>query len=377
MKILMVDDSPVDRKLCRKLLEETHGSEFEFFEEGAAERGLETCRYVSPDCLLLDYQLPDMTGLEFLACLRASEPPGEPGFAVVMVTGMASEQVAVAALKAGAQGYLVKDRLTAEGLSQTIEQAMERISLVHALKAERDQLARSLAEKEVLLKEVHHRVKNNLQVIASLLRLQADKVTSDVAAPALRDSQHRVESMALIHEQLYETEDLREVDLAKYASLLATNLLHSLGVDRDRIECRVTIEPLLLGVDQAIPAGLILNELISNALKHAFPNGRSGFISVEGGQRDASIVLNVRDNGAGIPADIEVRKSKSLGLEIVKILSRQLKGIFEMERGEGALFRVSFPSASPNPSQALSNSSQNLSNSTQNRETGIPEPCNP
>jgi len=373
----MVDDSPVDRKLCRKLLEETHGSEFEFFEEGAAERVLETCRYVSPDCLLLDYQLPDMTGLEFLACLRASEPPGEPGFAVVMVTGMASEQVAVAALKAGAQGYLVKDRLTAEGLSQTIEQAMERISLVHALKAERDQLARSLAEKEVLLKEVHHRVKNNLQVIASLLRLQADKVTSDVAAPALRDSQHRVESMALIHEQLYETEDLREVDLAKYASLLATNLLHSLGVDRDRIECRVTIEPLLLGVDQAIPAGLILNELISNALKHAFPNGRSGFISVEGGQRDASIVLNVRDNGAGIPADIEVRKSKSLGLEIVKILSRQLKGIFEMERGEGALFRVSFPSASPNPSQALSNSSQNLSNSTQNRETGIPEPCNP
>ena len=338
MRVVIIDDSPADRRLCRTLLEEAYGSEWEFLEEGTGSEGLKTCRSVIPDCVLIDYKLPDMTGLELLGRLRAGNS-SDRDLAVVMITGLGCGEVAAASLRAGAQDYLVKDHMSAEGLSLAITKAIEKMELIRSLKAERDRLARSLAEKEILLKEVHHRVKNNLQVIASLLRFEA----ASGEEGALRGIQHRVESMAFIHEQLYETGDLREVDLAKHAALLATNLFDAYGVDPARIACRVTMEPLSLGVDQAIPAGLILNELISNALKHGFRNGRAGSLSIEGGRRGGRIALEVRDDGVGIPEGIGLEKPKSLGLEIVNILTRQLKGTFELDRGRDTTFRVSFP----------------------------------
>jgi two-component sensor histidine kinase len=346
----MVDDSAADRKLCRVLLEEQHGSTLEFMEARDAAHGLDLCRTAPPDCVLLDYKLPDMTGLEFLSDLTRDAPVDVPAFAVVMLTSVASEQVAVQAMKGGAQDYLVKDRMTAEALSSAVTKATQKVGLIRTLKTERDrlavslaELAASLAEKSTLLKEVHHRVKNNLQVIASLLRLQADGIGDPRLTVALRESQNRVESMALIHEQLYETEDLREVDLARHAALLASNLVHSYAVDEGRVSWNVSIEPVSLTVDRAIPAGLILNELISNAFKHAFPDGRKGSLSIEGRRSDGSVVLEVRDDGAGMPEGADPAQPKSLGLEIVAILTRQLKGTFEIERGRGALCRVTFP----------------------------------
>jgi two-component sensor histidine kinase len=284
-----------------------------------------------------------MTGLEFLSALTCDSPADLPTFAVVMLTNMASEQVAVQAMKGGAQDYLVKERVTAEALSSAVEKATQKVGLIRTLKTERDRLAASLSEKETLLKEVHHRVKNNLQVIASLLRLQADGIGDPRLTTALRESQNRVESMALIHEQLYETEDLREVDLARHASLLALNLVHSYAIDEGRISWNVSIEAVPLAVDRAIPAGLILNELISNAFKHAFPDGRKGSLSIEGRRSDGHVVLEVRDDGVGMPEGADPARPKSLGLEIVAILTRQLKGTFEIERGCGALCRVTFP----------------------------------
>jgi two-component sensor histidine kinase len=262
---------------------------------------------------------------------------------VVMLTGLASEPVAVDALKAGAQDYLSKDRITAESLSMVVEKATQKVSLIRDLKAERDRLARSLAEKDVLLQEVHHRVKNNLQVIVSLLRLQANAIHDGRLAAALRESQNRVETMALIHEQLYQTRDLRQVDLARHASLLATSLLHSYGVEESRIALRVEVEPIPIAMDRAIPAGLILNELISNALKHGFPDGRRGSIVIKGVRCGDRIVLEVRDDGVGLPPTVETQQPKSLGLQIVQILSRQLKGAFEAGSGPGGVFRVIFP----------------------------------
>jgi two-component sensor histidine kinase len=354
MKVVMVDDSAADRKLCRILLEEAHGSNLEFLEEGVAAKGLETCRAVSPDCVLLDYKLPDMTGLEFLTRLRADELGDSPVAAVVMLTGVASEQIAVEAMKAGAQDYLVKDRITAEGLSSAIEKATHKVALLRALKSERNQLAHSLAEKEVLLKEVHHRVKNNLQVIASLLRLQAKSSANEVVSRALQESQGRIESMALIHEQLYATDNLGEVDLAKHAAIVCANLFSSYGVDPQQISRRVLMEPTPVGVDRAIPAGLILNELISNALKYGFPDGRRGLISIEGGRHDGLVTLAVRDDGVGVPEGIELRRPKSLGLEIVEVLTRQLKGKFEFDRSQGTTFRIVFPeSAADGPGSSL------------------------
>jgi two-component sensor histidine kinase len=341
MKVVMVDNSREDRELCRLLLGKRYGSQLQFFGEGIGAKGLEICRTIGPDCVLLDYTLPDMDGVEFLTRLRSADAAGEPRFAVVVLTGSGSEQAALDAIKAGAQDYVVKEFVTAQGLSLAVEKAIEKIGVICAVKAERDRLARLLAEKEVLLKEVHHRVKNNLQVIASLLSLQADAPGEERFA--LRDSQRRVESMALIHEQLYETGNLHEIDLAKSASLLVANLLQSYGVERARIASRVTLGPLPLGVDQAIPAGLILNELVSNALKHAFPEGDTGLVSVGGGLRGDCVVLEVSDNGTGIPPVLDLKKTKSLGLKIVKILTRQLKGTLELDRRRGTTFRVSFP----------------------------------
>lgn len=243
------------------------------------------------------------------------------------------------AMEAGAQNYLAKDRATAEDLSLAIEKAAQRI----ALEADRgDRLARSLAEKEVQLQEVHHRVKNNLQVVSSLLRLQADTLDGQAAA-ALRESQQRVEAIALIHEQLYQSGDLRRVNLAEHASLLLDNLLTMYGGNSGRISGAVAMQPVVLGLDQAIPAALIVNELISNALKHAFPEGRTGRISVEGGLSQSQVVITVKDDGVGLPAEIDPLQAPSLGLRIVRILSRQLRGVFEVERGGGTQFRVSFP----------------------------------
>ena len=343
MKVVMVDDSAAERKLYRLLLEEAHGRQLEFAEAATASAGLHTVRSNPPDCVLLDYRLPDMTGVDFLTQLA-----GDPGIppAVVMLTGVTGEQTAVEAMKAGAQDYLVKDRVTAGSLMMAIDKATQKVSLMRALGDERDHLTRSLAEKEVLLQEVHHRVKNNLQIIASLLRLQAD--TLDIpAAEALRQSQHRVESMALIHEQLYESSDLRQVNLAEHAQLLLSKLLYAYGAGPERISACVNMQPLMLGVDQAIPAGLILNELVSNSLKHAFPDDRKGRIDVEGGLAGDCVVLLVRDDGAGLPESFDPAQSTSLGLRIVQILSRQLKGSLQIQPGGlkkgGSEFRITFP----------------------------------
>jgi two-component sensor histidine kinase/CheY-like chemotaxis protein len=353
MKVVMVDDSAADRSLCRILLEEVYGPDLEFFEESEAAEGLKTCRSVAPDCVLLEYKLPDMTGLEFLAQLHSEIPLNEPAFAVVMLTGLSSEQVAVEAMRSGAQDYLLKHRISGPRLGLAIQRATQKVGLIRELREEHARLTRSLAEKEVLIKELHHRVKNNLQVIASLLRLQAEAINDPTAAAVLRESQHRVEAIAMIHEQLYESADLRQVHLAHQANLLMSNLFNAFGVDSARISGQVAVcpradgSPLVLGVDQAIPIGLILNELISNALKHAFPGGRSGLIRVEARAEahslDRRVELAVIDDGVGVPEDLAARKSKSLGLQIVEILVRQFGGTWELKREAGTVFRLSFP----------------------------------
>jgi two-component sensor histidine kinase len=206
---------------------------------------------------------------------------------------------------------------------------------------ELDQL---LAEKDVLLNEVHHRVNNNLQIIASLLRMQAEDFPDQKVADALLQSQLRVESMALIHAHLYNASDWSAVEFAKYTGVLAGTLFRSYGVDESKISCHVQIVPFNLGVDRAIPAGLILNELISNALKHAFPGGL-GSILITGELSGGRIDLAVQDDGPGIQPTVEPRR-QSLGLKIVNILSRQLKGTFTPPQpGAPSIFRISFPTA--------------------------------
>jgi two-component sensor histidine kinase len=227
--------------------------------------------------------------------------------------------------------------------------ATQKSGLIRELRGEQARLAQSLAEKDVLIRELHHRVKNNLQIITSLLRLQAKAATDQTVTELLQASERRLDAMAVIHEQLYASPDFREVRLEQQANLLMTNLFHAFGVGPSRITGQVAVSarpeggPLVLGVDQAIPAGLILNELISNSLKHAFPSDRSGSIRIEARSNGGKVELAVIDDGVGVPEDLAARKGKSLGLQIVEILARQLHGTWELKREAGTSFRLSFP----------------------------------
>lgn len=201
-----------------------------------------------------------------------------------------------------------------------------------------DTIKASLAEKEVLLKEIHHRVKNNLQVISSLLDLQSRRLPSELRN-VFEDSQHRINSMALIHEELYNSGDLARIDFSTYAHNLTNNLMRTYSPVGVSLEIRVNAEPLTL--ERAIPMGLIINELVSNALKYAFPDDRPGAITVELTSHSADdFVLTVRDDGVGMKEDIDQKTTNSLGLKLVHTLAMQLQGRVEVDREGGTAFSI-------------------------------------
>ena len=205
------------------------------------------------------------------------------------------------------------------------------------------ELEAAVAEKTVLLKEVHHRVKNNLAVIVSLLSMKAGAIEGDEAQEALEDSQRRVRSIALIHEHLSGTEHLDRIDFSEYAGELLQELGSVYGDAAGRIGSGGGAEPIEMGIHRAIPCALILNELVTNALKHAFPDGRErrGRVSLRH-RRPGELELNVEDNGVGCPRIAAARSGKSLGLRIVEILAKQLEGSLEQPECAGTRFVLRF-----------------------------------
>ncbi|MEA5115301.1 MAG: response regulator [Geobacteraceae bacterium] len=204
----------------------------------------------------------------------------------------------------------------------------------------------SLAEKEVLLKEVHHRVKNNLQIISTLLDLQTESIHDEHSLKSFRDSQDRIKAMALIHERLYQSRDLASINFAEYINNLAGFLFHSYVHDPEQIILKVDVGDVSLEIDQAIPCGLIINELISNCLKHAFPDGLKGEVAVIcHTDSDGLVKLEVTDSGVGLPADLDILNTGSLGLQIVSALVKQLQGNIEMKCDYGASFVITFNSS--------------------------------
>jgi len=212
-------------------------------------------------------------------------------------------------------------------------------------KAGEKALSEALAAKDLLLREVHHRVKNNLQTISSLLNMQAELLPDPAARHALRDAQRRVHSMALIHEQMYGDQDMDEVDFGEYARRLSRDLIESFGAAAARVRLRFALDPVPLAMDQMIPCGLILNELVTNSLKYAFPGERVGEIVVslrcEGGK---TVTMAVADNGVGLPAGIA--EKQSLGTRIVEILTQQLGGILARQSGDGVATAITFARSS-------------------------------
>ncbi|MGF1568864.1 MAG: PAS domain S-box protein [Nodosilinea sp.] len=214
---------------------------------------------------------------------------------------------------------------------------------IDARKQSEVSLQRSLREKEILLKEIHHRVKNNLLVVSSLLELQADYLTDPQAIQYFEDSQHRIQSMALIHEKLYQTTNLAQVDLSDYLDLLLTQLCSAFDAHTHGIVAKLEADSILLNLETVTPCGLIVSELVSNCFRHAFPNGAEGHIWVTAYQNSAQqIVVEVRDDGIGLPTDLDIGQTDSLGLQLVYLLTQQLQGTIQVQRQPGTKFRLVF-----------------------------------
>lgn len=207
------------------------------------------------------------------------------------------------------------------------------------------QLRAALREKEVLLKEVHHRVKNNLQVVASLLGMQADTIEDRSIRAVFEDSQQRIQSIALIHESLYLSGDLMaQVNAAEYLRQLSQRLFEAYRAPSDHLSLKVHAEPVWLAVQTAVPCGLLITELVTNSFKHAFPNGRVGEIHITLRQDPAgACVLIVGDTGVGLPERLDSRATESLGWQLVRLLTEQLKGTIALKGQRGTTVTITFP----------------------------------
>jgi len=203
-------------------------------------------------------------------------------------------------------------------------------------------LLRSVKEKEVMLKEIHHRVKNNMQVVYSLLNLQAKSIGDPAVRAMFEESRNRVSSMSLIHEKLYRSADLAFIDFKEYLQSLLAGIADT--YHRSDVTCVVDMAPLALDINDGIPCGLIVNELASNSLKHAFPEGRQGTITIGISKNSTGQhVLTVADNGIGFPAGLDFKNTASLGLQLVTVLSGQLNGVIELVQGEGTKVVITYP----------------------------------
>jgi PAS domain S-box-containing protein len=261
--------------------------------------------------------------------------------------------VSLARSASGEPDYLIKvveditERKRSEGER---EQLMGQLRVLNTELEERVEsrtrdLWAALKEREVLMQEIHHRVKNNLQVISSLIHMQMRKTEPGSNRSALEECRTRVQAIALIHEKLYQSQDYGRIPFSEYAHSLASSIFDAARVSLGQVSLEVAIEDVALPVDKAIPCGLILNELMTNSLKHAFKEGRRGTLRVEFGKVDHGrrLRLVVRDNGVGLPDGIDIQKVDSLGLQLVCTLTEQLEGDIEVGSREGASFQVTFP----------------------------------
>jgi two-component sensor histidine kinase/CheY-like chemotaxis protein len=334
LRVLIVEDQPLDAEL---MLLELRRADYEpDWRRVETEADFLTQLDTGLDIILADYNLPQFSALRALALL----PARAPDIPFIVVTGSISEEVAVECMKQGATDYLLKDRLIR--LGQAVTRALEQKRLRFERKRAEEQIKASLKEKEVLLREIHHRVKNNLQIISSLLQLQSAYVESKHDLRIFRESQNRIKSMALIHQKLYQSQDLAKINLAEYIRSLARHLFQSFGIDSEAISLEISAQDIVLGIDTAVPCGLIINELITNSLIHAFPT-RKGRISIDFHRnKDSKFSLTVGDNGVGFPKTMDVRNSQSLGWQLIGALADQLGATVDITNGDPTAVAITF-----------------------------------
>ena len=348
--ILVVDD---DESTCRTLKLIFGKKGYEVDTAGTGQEAIEKAKGKFFNVALLEIKLPDIEGIELITPLKKMHPD----MVIILITGHASLETAVRAMNEGASAYITKPFNMDEVLTR-VESSREKQRLVlenrKLLTALQQELTErkqseeivqaSLQEKDVMMREIHHRVKNNFQIISSMLNMQAMMTEDKKVLESLLDSRRRIQTMALLHTQLYQNESFEQIEMGTTIRRLVDFLLDLYGKVEKEIASTVTAKGIILHVSQAIPCGLVINELVSNALKYAFIGRASGSIAVSmRTSDDDTITLTVKDDGEGMPEDFDIYNTNTLGLHIVRnLVEEQLKGKIEFKRNKGTEIYVEF-----------------------------------
>ena len=369
--ILVVDDNSTNLSVIVDCLEEL---DFTTLTSKDGESAIRRAKYVKPDIILLDILMPGIDGYE--TCRRLKVDPITKDIPIIFMTALSSTEDKVKGFEVGAVDYVTKPiqpqevvarinlHLKLRCMSSTLteqnqllqREVKQRKEIEQKLLAFNEQLetkvaqrtsevSKALQEKELLLKEIHHRVKNNLLVVAGILDFQTNYIEDPKIVKMLEHNQDRITSMAMIHEQLYSFDDLKRLNLADYIAELVEKLSTSYNISDQEIEFLIDTEDIILNIETIHPCGLIINELIANSLEHAFPskNKKKGTIKLDlkYGAED-KIVLSVIDNGIGFPDNFNPQESESLGLQLVYTLVEQLDGKLEIDGNNGTSYRITF-----------------------------------
>jgi len=354
-KILIIDDEQIVIDSIKASLKR---EDYNILSAGNGEEGMKIYKKETPLLIILDLRMPIMDGIEFLEHLKLT--PSGQSF-VIVLTGHGDDEEIEKCYKFGVSAFLrkpfnvfeltgiIKHCITLKHTQNELEKnekllAAANNELERKVEERTAKLEISLREKELLLKEVHHRVKNNLQVVISLLTMQAMKIKEQQYIDIFTDCKQRIESMALVHEKLYSSGDLSNIDFKEYINGLTSNLFHSYVIDVNRIKLNIEVDDVLVEIDTAIPCGLIINELLSNAMKYAFPDKTSGVITISFREiENDNLKLIVSDTGVGAPSNLDFENIETLGLNLVNgLVTRQLRGTLEMKIQNGTEFCIIF-----------------------------------
>lgn len=385
INVLLIEDNPGDIFLIHEMLDEIQNSRFKLHNVQCLDEGLDYLQKNRADIILLDLNLPDSSGLDTFYETKNKAPM----IPIVILSSLDDENTAVRAVKGDAQDYLIKGKVDSSLLARSMFYAIERKSIEEelikhrnhleelveertvelqaaneflqreieerelaeeALKENQKLLKKSLDEKEMLLKEIHHRVKNNLMVISSLLSLQSRYIKDKKTLDIFRESQNRAKSMALIHEKLYNSMDLKRINFGEYIRTLTKDLFRTYMSDSGHVRLDMDVEDIMLDINTAVPIGLIVNELVSNSMKHAFPavydhgpaNEVMGEINVNFKSDGDDFILTVKDNGIGFPEELDFKNTDTLGLRLVNSLTDQIHGKIQLKVDNGTEFKITF-----------------------------------
>ncbi len=342
ISLLFVEDNKGTRGYYEKLLREYPRALF-LAENGL--EGVEIFKKHQPDLIITDISMPIMHGLDMIREIKGISDDVQ----VIVMSAYSLKEYFLEAIDLGVNGYLVKP-VDPEKLFSLLHELASNIILKKSL-AEKEikrrvaekNLKRSLDEKDVLLREVHHRVKNNMQIISSILKMQERLIEDVKLQTVLAESRNRIRSMALIHENLYQNENLANIQFPNYVKSLASNIARTYHDQQHRISFEYDIADVFLPLDVGIPCGLIINELISNSFKHAFPESAKGLIRISLKKHlEQQFVLQVADNGIGMDPDFKPENSRSLGMRIVHKLAEQIDAELSYDYSNGTLYELRF-----------------------------------